>query len=186
MAGSTCTADRALLGVIDIQERLGQAMPGKVLNRVVQNSQLLIRSATELSIPVVLSEQYPQGLGSTIPSVSQCLPADHGSVAKTSFSCATVAGFNDLVAQSGRSEIVLLGMEAHICVLQTAIGLISQGLTVFVVEDAICSRRLENYQNALDRLRQSGANVVSAESVVFEWLADSSHPSFKTIQSMLR
>ena len=82
--------------------------------------------------------------------------------------------------------MVLVGMEAHICILQTALDLAAAGFEVFVVEDAVCSRRLENYQNALDRLRDSGIAVVSAESIVFEWLADSKHPQFKAIQSMLR
>ena len=82
--------------------------------------------------------------------------------------------------------MVLVGMEAHICVLQTAQDLLASGAEVFVVEDAICSRRLENYQNALDRLRACRINVVSAESVVFEWLGDSRHPQFKAIQAWLR
>ena len=77
-------------------------------------------------------------------------------------------------------------MEAHVCILQSALDLNAQGLDVFVVEDAICSRRLENYQNALDRLRQAGVRVVSAESVVFEWLGDANHPHFQAVQSLLR
>jgi isochorismate hydrolase len=77
-------------------------------------------------------------------------------------------------------------MEAHVCVLQSALDLSTQGMDVFVVEDAICSRRLENYQNALDRLRHADVKVVSAESVVFEWLGSATHPHYKTIQSLLR
>jgi nicotinamidase-related amidase len=77
-------------------------------------------------------------------------------------------------------------MEAHVCVLQTAIDLVDTGIEVYVVEDAICSRRLENYQNSLERMRQIGANIVSAESIIFEWLVDAKHPQFRTIQKMLR
>ena len=94
--------------------------------------------------------------------------------------------FPAAIAAFQRRHVVLVGMEAHICVLQTALDLVATGAEVFVVEDAICSRRLENYQNALDRLRSSQVNIVSAESVVFEWLSDASHPAFKTIQGWLR
>ena len=83
-------------------------------------------------------------------------------------------------------QVILVGMEAHICILQTALDLAAAGCAVFVVEDAICSRRLENYQNALERLRDQRISVVSAESVVFEWLGDAKHPHFKAIQTLLR
>ena len=85
-----------------------------------------------------------------------------------------------------RQQVVLAGMEAHICVLQTAQDLAATGAEVFVVEDAVCSRRLENYQNALERLRANRVHVVTAESVVFEWMGDSRHPHFKTVQRWLR
>jgi len=181
-----CNAADSLLIVVDIQQRLGDAMPGKVLNRVLQNTILLARSATLLGVPVIQTEQYPRGLGTTHPSVAAALPQDTRAIEKLSFSCCAADGFLDAVAQTQRRQAVLVGMEAHVCVLQTALGLAGTGLDVFVVEDATCSRRLENYQNALDRLRQSGVTVVSAESTVFEWLASASHEHFKAIQALLR
>lgn len=181
-----CNAADSLLLVVDIQQRLGEAMPGKVLNRVLQNTILLARSAGLLGVPVIQTEQYPKGLGATHPGVAAALPQTTRAFEKLSFSCCAADGFLAAVEHTRRCQVVIVGMEAHICVLQTALGLASAGLGVFVVEDATCSRRLENYQNALDRLRQSGVTVVSAESVVFEWLAGAGHEHFKAIQALLR
>ena len=181
-----CSATQSALVVIDVQQRLGDAMPGKVLNRVLLNASLLARCAGLLAVPVLCTEQYPQGLGSTCPSVAEALPGGTPRFEKRSFSCCDTAEFVTALAALGRRQVVLVGMEAHVCVLQTALDLRAAGTEVFVVEDAVCSRRLENYQNALDRLRQSGVLVASAESVVFEWMAGADHPHFKTIQTLLR
>lgn len=181
-----CRLDECTLVVIDIQQRLGDAMPGKVLNRVLQNTALLARTATLLEIPILHTEQYPQGLGPTHPTVLESLPEQRGYFSKTAFSCMNADGFPAAIGGLQRRQAVLVGMEAHICVMQTAMDLTATGAEVFVVEDAICSRRLENYQNALDRMRACGISIVSAESVVFEWMGDSRHPHFKTIQGWLR
>ncbi|MCB1748173.1 MAG: isochorismatase family protein [Gammaproteobacteria bacterium] len=181
-----CNASDSLLLVIDIQQRLGDAMPGKVLNRVLQNSKLLCSASDLLGIPVVKTEQYPAGLGPTHAVVADVLPAATVSLEKVCFSCCDGDGFAAALAASGRRQVVLVGMEAHVCVLQTALDLAAAGHEVFVVEDAICSRRLENYQNALDRLRQCGVVVVTAESVVFEWMGTAGHEHFKAIHALLR
>lgn len=186
-ANHKCRAGSSQLVVVDIQERLGHAMPGKVLNRVLQNAVLLARTAGLLEIPVVHTEQYPEGLGKTHALVADALPGRTTSLTKTCFSCAGLPAFMDAVsAPDDRRQIVLVGMEAHVCVLQTALDLAAGAFEVFVVEDAICSRRLENYQNALDRMRALGVSIVSAESVAFEWLEHSKHPHFKAIQGLLR
>lgn len=182
-----CRIDNSQLAVIDIQQRLGDAMPNKVLNRVLQNSVLLARAATTLGIPVLHTEQYPQGLGPTHPLLASVLPEGTKTIVKTCFSSMGAREFSEAVASSdSRRQLILVGMEAHVCVLQTALDLAALDFEVFVVEDAICSRRLENYQNALDRMRDFGVNIVSAESVVFEWLGDSTHPHFKSLQKLLR
>jgi isochorismate hydrolase len=181
-----CQAARSQLVVIDVQQRLGDAMPNKVLNRVLRNAVLLARAAAALEIPTLHTEQYPEGLGATHPLVAEALPAAVQTLRKTCFSCARAAEFMPRLAAGNRQQVVLVGMEAHICVLQTALDLMVAGYTAFVVADAICSRRLENYQNALGRMRDAGARVVSAESVIFEWLEDSRHPQFKTLQALLR
>lgn len=186
-ANHQCRMDSSQLAVIDIQQRLGNAMPNKVLNRVLQNTVLLTRAASAMGIPVLLTEQYPEGLGPTHPVVASMLPEGIPILRKTCFSSMGSREFSTAVQRDdARRQIVLVGMEAHICVLQTALDLAALDFEVFVVEDAICSRRLENYQNALDRMRNFGISIVSAESVVFEWLGDSKHPQFKTIQALLR
>jgi len=181
-----CSVTSSQLLLIDIQQQLGQAMPTKVLGRIVSNSVLLARSAALLDVPVLRTEQYPKGLGPTVADIVEALPGTCQSFEKTTFSSVGADGFVDALAQAGRQQIIITGMEAHVCVLQTALDLLSGGYDVYVVEDAVCSRRLENYQNALDRLRQSDVSVVSAESVIFEWLVDSRHDQFKSVQAMLR
>jgi hypothetical protein len=183
--GGLCEAQKSQLVVIDIQTKLGAAMPAKVLNRVLQNTRLLIQTAELLDVPVHAAEQYPKGLGPLEPRVRECLPAGVHRWEKTAFSCARADGFLASLRDAGRTHIVVTGMEAHICVLQTVIDLVAHGFTVFIAEDAVCSRKLENYQNALLRMQRSGASVVSAESVVFEWLGDARHDRFKAVAGLL-
>ena len=180
-----CNRENSQLVIIDVQKKLGQAMPTKVLNRVVLNTILLASGADLLEVPTLLTEQYPQGLGETDENVLAAL-SDFTRFEKTCFSASGASGFLDTLKNNDRNQVVLVGMEAHVCILQTAISLHNLGYEVFVVEDAICSRRLENYQNALDRLRQAMIQVVSAESVTFEWLQDANHEQFKAIQKSLR
>ena len=181
-----CDVENSLLLIIDIQTKLGQAMPTKVLNRVISNTSLLSRAAELLDVPVLVTEQYPQGLGPTITDISDTLPATAVTLDKTAFSSAAAQGFDDVLERANRKQIIIVGMESHICVLQSALDLLSTGYDVYVVEDAVCSRRLENYQNALDRLRQAGVGIISAESAIFEWLVHSRHEHFKAISALLR
>ncbi|HCU89988.1 MAG TPA: hydrolase [Gammaproteobacteria bacterium] len=185
-SSSKCSINQSLLLIIDIQEQLGNAMPKKVLNRVVTNAALLARSAGLLGVPVLVTEQYPKGLGPTVNNLLAALPASSQSFEKTSFSCMGSSEFTTSLERTGRRQVIIVGMEAHVCVIQSALDLSANGIDVYVVEDAICSRRLENYQNALDRVRQTKVGVISAESVIFEWLGDSHHTQFKQIQTMLR
>jgi hypothetical protein len=182
---SRCYAAHSSLLVVDVQENLGAAMPAKVLTRVLRNSELLARSSDLLDVAVLRTEQYPRGLGPTHAILREALPPSTETFEKVSFSCCGADGFQDALDRINRSQVIIVGMEAHVCVLQTALDLSAAGLDVFVVEDAICSRRLENYQNALDRMRQTAITIVSAESVVFEWLESAGHKHFKAIQALL-
>lgn len=181
-----CEANYSQLLVVDLQSKLGAAMPAKVLNRVVQNTALLLKAADLLAIPVLASEQYPQGLGPLEPTVAGCLPASAKRFEKTCFSCVGADGFLTALQENRRLQVIVTGMEAHVCVLQTAMELRNHGFQVFVVEDAICSRKLENYQNALVRIYQAGITMISAESVIFEWLRNANHTHFKTLVALLR
>ena len=180
-----CRAENSALVIIDLQQRLGGAMPSKVLNRVIRNSTLLIQTAGLLDVPMIQTEQYPKGLGPTLPAVAESVPDTATKFEKMTFSCCGTDGFLGTLDKMQRRQIILVGMEAHVCVLQTALELQESALEVFVVEDAICSRRLENYQNALARLRQSSVAVVSTESIVFEWMGTADHKHFKSIQKLL-
>ena len=137
-----CDVENSLLLIIDIQTKLGQAMPTKVLNRVISNTSLLSRAAGLLDVPVVVTEQYPQGLGPTITDISDALPATAVTLDKTAFSSAAAQGFDDVLESANRKQIIIVGMESHICVLQSALDLLGTGYDVYVVEDAVCSRRL--------------------------------------------
>jgi nicotinamidase-related amidase len=182
----TCEASQSQVVVIDIQTKLGEVMPAKVLNRVVENTRLLLTAAHKLAIPVLATQQYPAGLGSTVPDIAQRLPDNTGRFEKTCFACTGVDEFLEQLQCNARPQVILTGMEAHVCVLQTAMDLHQRGYQVFAVGDAICSRRLENYQNALERMHQCGVVVTGAESVVFEWLGDARHEHFKEIVAMMR
>lgn len=181
-----CNAKHSQLLVIDIQERLASAMPANVLDAVIENNNILIRAANELDIPVIHSEQYPKGLGSTLSSISDNLPESSHCITKTSFSCSNADGFIDLIAKQSRQQIIITGIESHICVLQTALQLQRQGYSIHVVEDAICSRKKLNHKNALARLRQNDITINNVESVIFEWLKDATHPKFKTLSKLIK
>jgi isochorismate hydrolase len=180
-----CDAALSQLLIVDIQTGLGAAMPSKVINRVLQNTRLLLQTAGLVGVPVKATLQYPNGLGPLEPGIAAHVPTTAGGFEKTAFSCARADGFLAAIAAEGRRQIVVAGMEAHICVLQTAVDLVARGYMVFVAEDGVCSRRLENYQNALMRMHRSGVWVVSAESVVFEWLGDAKHERFKAVAGLL-
>ena len=184
-ASLLCRAENSCLVVIDVQARLTAAMPAKVLSRLKRNSIMLIKAAGILSIPVFATEQYPKGLGSLDPDIIEVLPENSRRFEKTCFSCVNAENFIDELNNHGRKQVILLGLEAHICVLQTAIDLLAAGYNVFVVIDAVCSRQRENYEAALQRMWQSGVIICNAESVLFEWLKDSSHEHFKILSAMV-
>lgn len=176
----------SVLVIIDIQTKLTAVMPMKVLARLQRNTGLLLRAAKGLDVPVFASEQYPEGLGELEPDIVRLLPADAHRYRKTAFSLAAVPQFMADLAASGKRQVVLCGMEAHICVLQTAMDLLRAGYETFLVSDAVCSRQRESYEIALARLRDGGTVITDAEAVLYEWLGDAKHPQFKSLQSLLR
>ena len=182
---SLCEATHSQLVVIDIQERLVAAMPSKPRQQTLRNAERLAQAAKSLQIPITHTEQYPKGLGATDKKLRAHLP-DTAAIEKTCFSCCAADGFISALASHQRQQIILCGMESHVCVLQTAIELQQAGYQVFVVEDAVCSRHKQHHQNALARLRQAEIIITNVESVIFEWLRDASHPDFKSLSRLLR
>ena len=181
----TCGADASVLVIVDIQTKLTGVMPVKVLARLQRYTGILIKSANILKIPVFVTEQYPKGLGNLEQDIAVLLAEDARRYEKTSFSCTGAAGFAEDLSRSGRNQIILVGMEAHVCVLQTAMDLQAMGYQIYVVADAVCSRHRESYETALSRMRQAGVIIVNAESVLFEWLRDARHPQFKAVQALV-
>ncbi len=168
----------SLLLVVDIQDKLVPAVCQP--EQLISQTRWLVEIAALLDVPVLASEQYPQGLGHTVAAVSDKI-APSQIVDKVYFSCAAESKCLDFIEQQHRKQIVICGMEAHVCVLQTAIGLHLQGFEVFVVEDLISSRSESDKQIALNRLRQLQIQVVSREMVAFEWMEKSGTEAFKAI-----
>lgn len=153
--------DDSVLVLVDIQTRLLAAMPAEAARTMLDNSVRLLAAAKLLNVPVLLTEQYPQGLGPTNAAILDQLPENCPRLAKSGFSCRTAEGFDAGLEATGRRQVVLLGQETHVCVLQTAIELLGQGYRVFVVEDAVCSRLETHKLNALTRLRDAGVSIVN-------------------------
>jgi len=178
------SASRSLLVVVDIQERLAPAIDGAA--RIEANTLILLAAAKAVGVPVLATEQYPRGLGHTVPALAEALPPG-ATLEKLHFSCAREPAFIDRVAASGRDQLILVGMEAHICVLQTALGLAEGGeREVFVVADAVGSRTPANAELALRRLAGAGVGVVSTEMVAFEWLERAGTPAFKEVSRLVK
>ncbi len=176
----------SVLVIIDLQERLAAAMNPAVLERVIRNVRILLEAAARLGIPALVTEQYPKGLGPTAAQVIEKRLHSTPRLEKTCFSCAGAPAFTAALEQTGRTQVILAGMEAHVCVLQSALELRAVRENVFVVEDACCSRNQEHHTNAMHRLRAAGVLVTNTESVVFEWLRDAGHEHFKAISALLR
>jgi nicotinamidase-related amidase len=172
------------LVIVDVQEKLCGVMQSDALATTIKNCDILIQAAQLLEIPIICTEQYPKGLGATVPELAQDLGA-YPRIEKTCFSCFDSSQFRSRL-RGDRPQIILAGMEAHICVLQTALQLQETGKQVFVVEDAVISRNPLNKTNALLRLRQAGVIVSNTESIVFEWLRVAEGDAFKQISRLVR
>lgn len=175
----------SLVVVMDVQQKLIAAMPNGVKEKVIEKINTLLTIANTLSIPIIVTEQYPDGLGHTVPALNEQLISSVAVIEKTSFSAFDVLDFVELIEQSGRKQIVLVGMEAHICILQTALALQKEAFRVFVVEDAVISRTKTNQDNGLRRLSNAGVTVTNVESVFFEWLGDASRAEFKALAKLI-
>jgi nicotinamidase-related amidase len=170
-------ADQSLLLVIDLQARLAPAIDG--IDDVLAHSAWLLQVAARLQVPAVATEQYPAGLGRTVPAIAALL-ADGATLEKMHFSAAADSGLRER-AEFARPQVVLIGTETHVCVLQTALDLRALGKQVFVVAEAVGSRRAADRALALERMRQAGCCIVSREMVAFEWLQRAGTDVFRSI-----
>jgi len=174
-----------VLVVVDVQERLFNAMDAERRDDMVANVKILVSSARQLGVPVLVTEQYPKGLGRTLPEL-RALLGETPPLEKTVFSCARADGFQDRLRTLGADQVILTGIEAHVCVLLTALDLLAQGIRVSIVADAVCSRRPANLEIGLGQARQAGAVVTATETVVFQLLGGADSDAFRELSKLLR
>lgn len=169
-------AKNAAILIVDIQTRLLERIPQAPL--IIANAKRLILGARCLEIPIHATEQYPKGLGSTVEPLLELLP---DRIAKTEFSAVGASGIAPPI-----THVTLVGIEAHVCILHTALELLQRGFGVQVVSDAVGSRSESDREIALRRLEHAGAILTTSETVLFEWIGYADHPRFKTISSLVR
>jgi nicotinamidase-related amidase len=177
------TTDNSVLLVIDMQEKLFRAIHQK--EQLADNLQKLIKGIKVLEIPILLTEQYPQGLGATIPEIPQLLP-DIKPLPKVCFSCCGDAAFLQEFKKLTRKQVLIAGIESHVCVYQTAADLIAAGCEVYAVSDTISSRTEQNRDIGLKMMTQLGAKITSTEAALFELLKVAKGDKFKAISQIIR
>ena len=171
------------LTVVDVQGKLAQLMHGR--EALFKNIQILVRAAKILEIPILWCQQCPDALGPTVPEIAQLL-ADNKPINKSAFSCCGDEQFNARLNDLTRNQILLCGIETHVCIYQTAVDLLRQDFNVNVIADAVSSRSPENKQIAINRLASEGANIACTEMALFELLKTAEHPKFRQIANLIK
>jgi nicotinamidase-related amidase len=179
-------SNTALL-VVDVQDKLAAAMPADALAELEKNAAILLEAANVLGVPVLVSEQYPKGLGSTLPSIAAKL-ATRGVVpmAKMSFDACSDLPISRALTLTGVRNVVIVGMETHVCVFQTARELVKRGYATYVVADAVTSRTDENRRRGLSLCEHAGAIVTTTETVAFDLVEHAGTPEFKAVSKLVR
>jgi len=178
-------SDKAVLVVIDVQEKLCLAMDGKVLHKLTKNIGILLESALELNVPILITEQYVKGLGPTLAELKEKAGAAD-CFEKMAFSCCGSDEFVKKLKETGRTQVIITGMETHVCVLQTVIELRDAGFDVHVVKDALMSRCKRNWQTAIEAMTLTGAVPTCTESVLFQLLKVAGTDAFKKLSKLVR
>ena len=179
------TCENSVVVLIDWQERLIGPMDPELHKANLAKALILLRSAAAAGVPVLATEQYPQGLGPTLEVLREAVPGFQP-IEKRDFSCCAVQAFAAALEETGRSHVVLVGMEAHVCVYQTARDLVGEGYVVHVPADAVLSRRKADFRAAIGLYERLGAISTSVETVVFDWVGRAQGPLFKTVSSLVR
>jgi nicotinamidase-related amidase len=174
---------RTALVVVDVQEAFRPAVGD--FDQVARNAAILVEGANVLGVPVLVTEQYPKGLGSTVPEVAGRLEGITP-IEKLCFSAAESDAFNRALEESGRDQVLLCGIESHVCVSQTADDLLERGLEVHVAQDAVASRTEDNRRVGLHKMERGGAVITSVETALFELLGAAGTPEFKAVQKLVK
>jgi len=175
----------SVLVVTDVQDKLFTVMDVERRDEMIKNIKILVSAGRRLGVPVLVTEQYPRGLGRTLPELREAV-GDIAPVEKTSFSCWGADRFEARLSASGARHVVLTGVEAHVCVLLTSLDLLARGYAVSIVADAVCSRRPASIELGLGQARQAGAVITSTETVVFQWLGRADTDVFREVSKLLR
>lgn len=176
--------NHSLLLVVDVQEKFAPVI--EHYERLLKKCAILIQACHVLEIPVVVSEQYPKGLGYTVEQLKRLLPAEAAVFEKISFGCGRSPELQQTLADLNRRQIIVCGIEAHVCVSQTVHQLLEEGYQVHTVQDAIGARHKLNYKAALAKMQQSGAIPATVEMALFELLGSASHKAFKQVQALIK
>lgn len=174
--------DKALLLIVDVQERYRKVLTE--VDNLTRNISILVEAAKILDVPVIVTEQYPQGLGRTVPEITECL-GDHALFTKKTFSCCGADGFVEALKQSGRKQVIVCGIETHVCVSQTVHDLLQEGYAVHIVVDALSSRNFINKEIGIEKMTLSGAIPSTVEMALFELLKQAGTEEFKAVQSLV-
>jgi nicotinamidase-related amidase len=178
--------DATALIVVDIQERFFPAMEAERKEPFLDNTKLLLQLAKALGLPVLVTEQYPKGLGRTIPPVVEGLPPGNTPLDKLHFSSWRADGFAEKFREAGARCAIVIGLESHVCVLQTVIDLLAEDITVHVPRDAVISRTRENRDTGLELMDRAGAIVSSSETIIFQMLERAGTEEFKIMSKLLK
>jgi len=174
----------SVLVVIDIQERLIPAMSN--MDSCLAKSQIMLNAAKSLALDLIVTEQYPRGLGKTIPALKELFDHSWPIIEKTTFSCCGETQFMIELEKKKRRSIAVMGIETHVCVQQTVLDALAEGYQVFVLSDAVTSRSTVDRQVALDLMRDAGAVITTVEAYLFMLMRDAKHPQFKVISKLIR
>lgn len=173
----------SLLLIVDEQEKLVKALDKDI---AVTRTSTLAKAARIIQIPTILTEQYPRGLGSTVEIIKQSIDTKSPIIEKSAFSAVKEKGFLEMLNSYGKKQIVICGIETHICVHQTTTDLIEAGFQVFVAKDACASRNKYEFKQGIERMQANGASISCVEIIIFEWLRSSKNPYFKEVQALIK
>ena len=176
-------ASTALI-LVDVQEKLIGAMAEG--SAICDRIKIMLQAASILKLDTIVTEQYPRGLGSTLPGLTEHYPANTPVIEKTTFSCLAETEFNKAIQAKPYKTLVLMGIEGHVCVFQTANDALAKGYDVVILADTVSSRRSENCQLALSQLQSDGAKVIPVESLLFMLMRDAKHPAFREVSKLIR
>ncbi len=177
-------SDDAVLVIIDVQEKLAPAMDQDLYRQLVLHTNLLIEGFKAIGLPIIATEQYPKGLGHTVAELNGI--EDDPCIAKLAFSCCGEEEFVSALESTGAKQVVIVGMETHVCIFQTVIDLLDRGYRVHLVRDAVCSRFRSDYDNALSSAAKAGAVITTTETALFQLVKIAGTDGFKAISKLVR